>query len=789
MRILLTEVTGELGRALAQSLLAAGHDVYGIAERRHRDLDPGVDFVCAALTHPILYGLAEQADTVVHLPVEGRDATRSADVSRVCDAAARGGARIVFPSLALLAPDSWQQTEDLVSTGWAPNLIVRIGTPLGRQADALVCRSVAALLDTNASGPLHVLHLDDLIRFLVAAVGTDRTGVVDLATVDTTTTATAHRILGGVDPRPNVRGVAGWTQLSPTLDLATLRTDWDFECGWGATEAVADTARGLQGRKAGPDGARAAPGRIPMPVTGVRRASGDDLRSAAPDGAEGEFDDRIDPRFPVFVASPLRETTAGPLTPMSLDLHVTGLRIAGRSLARVLGLRDPVAGEWESRLFAVFGHRIYLGASALAAAEPRLPVRAAALAQRLRAAADQPCAVPGLLTAISGAMSTTRLISAARMYGRHLRAYREAADAERRDNAKVALLRDAQLDARIRLLCSRVHEGWVLTTLAVLFAEVAPTQLDGAGDTVSIRSEIDSLARVLRAHPYARTAFEAGDVAATRIAAPMLATAFDSTLARVGHRGPGAVELATSVLSDHPDAVVAAAARAQGPSLRDDEPHLTAAQATQMSAYDTTMRFTHQLRLAVRELSRRLVAEDKLATLDDVFYLTVEEALGRPADSRLRIKRRIAERERLQAVRLPAVIDTVWTPAVAPDAARVAEALRGTGLFPGVVEGTIRVVDSAADAGLQANDVAVITTADVESVTLLGTPAAVLTDGSPTLSDATRGAAEFGVPFVAGIADDSARLRAGMRVRVDGSAGLVTVLALAGEGAGYTVAR
>jgi hypothetical protein len=116
--------------------------------------------------------------------------------------------------------------------------VVRIAAPLGRQADALVCRSVAALLDSDASGPLRVLHVDDLIRFLVIAVGTDRTGVVDLATADTTTAASAHQILGGIDPRPKVRGVPGWAELCPTLDLAALRSEWDFECGWGATEAV-----------------------------------------------------------------------------------------------------------------------------------------------------------------------------------------------------------------------------------------------------------------------------------------------------------------------------------------------------------------------------------------------------------------------------------------------------------------------------------------------------------------------------------------------------------------------
>lgn len=762
MRILLAEVTGELSRALAQSLLAAGHDVYGIAERPHRDLDPGVQFVGAPLSHPVLHRLAEMADVVMYLPNDSRDATRLADVARVCDAAARGGARIVFPSLSLLEPRGWQQAEDLVSTGWAPSLVVRIAAPMGRQTDALVCRSVAALLGADAGGPLHVLHIDDLIRFLVLAVGTDRTGVVDLGSADTTNVVSAARLLGGVDPRPKPRGVAGWPTLCPQLDLARLRAEWDFECGWGASDTVIDTVRGLQGRRLGASGAVAVAGRIPLPVNVVPRAVGD---CPAPEGADGEFDDGIDPRFPRFVASPRSVTTAGPLTPMSLDLHLGGLRLAGRSLSELLDLRDPVAREWESRLVASFGHRIYLGSSALAAAEPRLPARAAGLSRRLRGAADAPG--PGRLAAVTGALSTTRLVASARMFGRHLRDYRDAAATEHRAVAKLEVLRDAQLDARIRLLRSRVHEGWTITALALVLGEVVPAQLDGVDQMVSIRAEIDSLARVLRAFPYARAALEAGDMAAARTGAPMLASAFEAALAHLGHRGPGAAELATTMLGDRPDALLAAAGRVKGADFQDDPP-LPGAQACRVLAYDTTMRFTHQLRLAVRELGRRLVAQDKIAVLDDVFHLTVEEALAVPADTRLRIKRRIAERERLQAVALPAVIDTTWAPVAAADTARVADVLTGAGVFPGVVEGTVRVVGSAADAGLTADDIAVVVGADLESVTLLGTPAAVLTDGGVVF-----GALPAGVPCVTGI---PARLCTGMRVRVDGSAGSVTVL-------------
>ena len=97
MQILLTEVTGAIGRAVARSLLASGHDVVGIAEQPHRDLDSEVRFARAALDHPILRTLAADADVVVQLPPQG--SMRPADVVRVSDVAARGGARLIFPSL------------------------------------------------------------------------------------------------------------------------------------------------------------------------------------------------------------------------------------------------------------------------------------------------------------------------------------------------------------------------------------------------------------------------------------------------------------------------------------------------------------------------------------------------------------------------------------------------------------------------------------------------------------------------------------------------------------------
>jgi hypothetical protein len=79
-------------------------------------------------------------------------------------------------------------------------------------------------------------------------------------------------------------------------------------------------------------------------------------------------------------------------------------------------------------------------------------------------------------------------------------------------------------------------------------------------------------------------------------------------------------------------------------------------------AHDTTIWFTHELRMTLRELGSRWAAMDLIDAADHVYFLTCDELVTHPADARLRIKRRLAERERLQAQRPPDVIDTSWIP-------------------------------------------------------------------------------------------------------------------------------
>ena len=326
MQVLVTAATGTVGRLVVRQLIAAGHAVVGIAEHPHPCLDPGVEFVCAPLSDPVLQQLADEADAIIHLAPVDTTAPGGAGITgvvQVTHAAARAGARLLYVSQAAGRADVYQPAESLVSTSWGPSLMIRIAPPVGRQLDWMVCRTVATLLRAKISArPMRLLHLDDLVRFLLVALGTDRTGVVDLATPDTTNMITAWRLLQSVGPRSRPHRVQRWAQLIPEMDITAVQEDWMFEFGWQAIDAVADTGRGLVGRRLGAAGATSQGGPLELPVESLPRfGPSGGLGSAAPDGLEGEFDDRIDPRFPVFSANGLAQALPGPLTPMTLDVQ------------------------------------------------------------------------------------------------------------------------------------------------------------------------------------------------------------------------------------------------------------------------------------------------------------------------------------------------------------------------------------------------------------------------------------------------------------------------------------
>ena len=680
MQILVTDATGAVGRLVARQLIAAGHAVRGIASRPHPYLDARVELVCAPLTAPILQDLADEAEAVIHLTPVDAAAPGGTDVDGVeyvTHAAARAGARLLFVSQAAGRPDLYRPAETLVSTSLGPSLVIRIAPPVGRQLDWMVCRTVATLLHAKVSAqPIRVLHVDDLVRFLVLSLDTDRTGVVDLATPDTTNLITAWRLLRSVDKRSRLHGVGTWSQLIPDLDVAAVQEDWSFDFGWQAVEAIADTARGLVGRRVYAAGAVSHGRRLALPVeVPPRPAPSRELHSAAPEGIEGEFDDRIDPRFPVFSATSLAEALPGPLTPMTLDVQLSGLRTAGRVMGQVLALGGVVSDEWESRAIAVFGHRAYVGVSANAIAATQLPgwdqhaVARNALVDQPQVGDVLPFGEPrlagGALGSIAKVVVAARSLTLLRRLRSDTRDYRAAAEAEHFDAAQLAALPAAALEVRVRLLRDRIHQGWILTAMWLIDTGVTAalrrtrsvssvSGLDMIMESNLIATETAELAAVLRGDPPLDALAREGNVSSIRALSPNTARALDAAVARIGHRGPGEAELASTVFSDDPARLLMAASEATvvAPAGAD----------SRELAHDTTIRFTHELRMTLRELGSRRVAGDLIDVVDDVYYLTCDELVSMPADARLRIKRRRDERERLQVQRPPDIIDRTWAP-------------------------------------------------------------------------------------------------------------------------------
>ncbi|MGD1171587.1 NAD-dependent epimerase/dehydratase family protein [Mycobacterium seoulense] len=701
MQILVTDATGALGRLVARQSIAAGHTVTGIAERPHSCLDRNVEFVRASLRSPVLQELADEADAVIHLAPIDTTAPGSTDIdglAYVTDVAARAGARLLFVSQAAGRPELYRPAEELVSTSWGPSLVVRSAPPVGRQLDWTVCRTVATLMRTRVSSvPMRVLHVDDLVRFLVSSLNADRTGVVDLASPDTVNVVTAWRMLRSADPRSRLNRVRSWAQLIPDMDIAAAREDWAFDFGWQALEAVADTARGLVGRRIGAAGATGHGPRLALPVEVAPRPgpSGEE-HSAAPEGVEGEFDDRIDPRFPVFSAGTLAGALPGPLTPITLDVQLSGLRTANRVLSRVLALGGVVGEEWGSRAIAVFGHRPYVGVSVSMVTAAQLPgwdqdaVARNAVTGRPQVGDLLPFGEPALAGGALGSIAKAVVAGRSLALLRHLRAdtqaYGAAAEAEHLDAAQLATLPDAALEVRIPLLRDRIHQGWILTALWLIDTGVTAAALERSKaahsvpgvdmimDSTRVATETAQLAAVLRADPPLCALAQEGSLASIRALSPTTAAALDATVARVGHRGPGEAELASTTYADDPamllraagDAAVAGAASTEPPSSTLAQRLATNARDSRELAHDTTLRFTHQLRMTLRELGSRRVAADLIDVAEDVYYLTCDELVIMPGDARLRIKRRRAERERLQVQRPPDVIDGTWAPVDQP---------------------------------------------------------------------------------------------------------------------------
>lgn len=184
-------------------------------------------------------------------------------------------------------------------------------------------------------------------------------------------------------------------------------------------------------------------------------------------------------------------------------------------------------------------------------------------------------------------------------------------------------------------------------------------------------------------------------------------------------------------------------------------------------------------RAACGARGRELVAAGVIDVVDDVFYLTMDEIRGEPPANAREL---IAQRRELRTAYEQIDVPDAWigqpTPVEAtPDADERVTSLSGIAAAHGVAEGLARVLSSADDIDdLEPDEILVCRTTDPSWVSAFHLAAGAVIDIGSTSSHGAIVAREMGMPCVIGTGTGTRQLRTGDLVRVDGSAGVVTVL-------------
>jgi pyruvate,water dikinase len=188
-------------------------------------------------------------------------------------------------------------------------------------------------------------------------------------------------------------------------------------------------------------------------------------------------------------------------------------------------------------------------------------------------------------------------------------------------------------------------------------------------------------------------------------------------------------------------------------------------------------------RAATRAIGRAYRDEGRFDEVDDAFYLTIDEHLKPLPDDVMDLVRfRRERRAEYRRYELPLTFTGVPKPTLRADDldAAAGDVLSGVAGAPGTVEGTARVVVDPFDADpLEPGEVLVCRFTDPSWAPLFSLADALVIDIGAAASHGAIVARELGVPCVIGTGDGTRRIRTGDRLRVDGSAGRVEILARA----------
>jgi phosphohistidine swiveling domain-containing protein len=186
------------------------------------------------------------------------------------------------------------------------------------------------------------------------------------------------------------------------------------------------------------------------------------------------------------------------------------------------------------------------------------------------------------------------------------------------------------------------------------------------------------------------------------------------------------------------------------------------------------------MRELLKPVGDELAHRGRIASPDDVFFLTLAEVRRALAGEDLRetVAGRRATHARERARRhIPRVLLSDGTDAeIALVPARAdAGALRGTPASPGTVTARARVILSPQGARLEPGEILVAPSTDPGWTPLFLTAGGLVMEMGGMMSHGAVVAREYGIPAVVGVAGATERIATGQLLKVDGSAGVVSL--------------
>ena len=827
MRIVLSDAFGDDGLSVSAELLPRGHEVHRVSTDempscRHGAVDGRAG---DTLAQAMVFGDAP-ADAVVHLapsPPRGKDAAVTDEddnggIGAVLEAMRQAGVtRLV---VLLSAIDPWPLhavgIDQCVATSDINVLVVRATTIMGRDSAGVTQRRFAApviLGIKNGHNIAQFVHPDDVVRFIGDAVEHPQwAGRVDLAASDTLALRQLAAILGKryVEVTDRATAVLRRPALHPVGDFPVADTtrlgEFGFAPAWSSRDCVKDFGRANREHiYLGPKRVRL-PWRFPWVRAPEPSAEGPRLHPA--NNKCGEFDTDVDPGWAVYTAVNTSEAFPGPMTPLSLELSLKGMRAMGGQAVEVLRLDGELRRAVTETQTGSFGHRVYANLSVLFAAGAVLPGADPSGWEDKLFGAGSGAAVPEIAKIGWWGMAwrLPRMLTFILAAAGETRRMDTEARARQRGAAYYADLSDDQLRSQLRCAHDEVVSAWAiaaLITLAIvpilgilekLAGRLLGTEFTGgteklasAGLTLAthqlaahVRADA-SIAAILRNHQPEEA------LRLLRAQHPGFAARLDDVITDWGHRGPAETELINPVFADNPARLLDVVAKLAGAAERDFAPTRSISpwvrllawvgacfQRSRERARDAAIRLTHEYRLIAREIGTRLVSEGTIEHRDDVFYLIRDELLHPPLDVRYLVLRRRVERVRLE--REPPPMDFVghWEPRVetAPELSP-GDSMTGIPASVGVVKGRVRVVTADSINELKPGEILVAESIDVGWTPFFSYAAAVVVNTGAKMSHAAIVAREFGIPCVVGSKTGSRALRTGHVVEVDGASGRV----------------